>query len=99
MWDYGPHMALVAHAVLLSDHGGPELETACQRLEQLKDPNPKITTRPRFVAETARWARDRAARLTGQRDTHTDQPARAGAGTNGPCSRKRPVSEMHRTTD
>ncbi|WP_252975700.1 DUF4304 domain-containing protein [Janibacter melonis] len=69
-WDRGPHMALVAHAVLLSDYGGPELEAACQRLEQWKDPDPKITTRPLFVPETAQWARDRTARLAEERQSN-----------------------------
>ncbi|WP_163562473.1 DUF4304 domain-containing protein [Janibacter melonis] len=69
-WDYGPHMALVAHAVLLSDHGGPELEAACQRLEQWKDPDPARTQRPSLLPETAQWARDRAARLAEERQSN-----------------------------
>ncbi|WP_191563197.1 DUF4304 domain-containing protein [Janibacter melonis] len=55
-WDAGYPDALIAHAVQLSDHGGPEFEAACQRLERWGNPRPK-------AINAAQWARGRAARL------------------------------------
>ncbi|WP_163562476.1 DUF4304 domain-containing protein [Janibacter melonis] len=70
-WDTGRPDALIAHAVLLSDHGGPEFDAACERLERWENPDPHLTGLTRHVADAAQWARARAARLAGERKALT----------------------------
>lgn len=65
LWDgSGSQRAAIAHAVQLSEHGGPEFDAACRRLEH---PTSRFTGMTQLEANTARWARARAVRLAGER--------------------------------